>query len=127
MLKGDIDAFKQYSRCELIRFSGINETSGENTTNIVTNIVKSIDPCFIEGDIIRSHRVGQLKKTSFLSKTWTVDGKILMKDKSDRITVLRQTTLLRNISCRTFLRPLTSPIPLLLIPLIHQSPSCQTN
>jgi len=50
-LKGDIDALEQYSRRELIRFSGINETSSENTTNIVTNIVKSIDPDFADGDI----------------------------------------------------------------------------
>ncbi|CAC5395379.1 unnamed protein product [Mytilus coruscus] len=57
-LKADIDSLEQYGRRELVRFSGIDETTGENTTEIVSNIVKSIDPELADGDIIRSHRVG---------------------------------------------------------------------
>jgi hypothetical protein len=38
-LKADIDALEQYGRRERIRFNGIVETPGENTTEIVRNIV----------------------------------------------------------------------------------------
>jgi hypothetical protein len=47
----------------------------------------------INEDLIKTrntiaYRARQLKKAGFLSQTWTVDGKILMKDKSDRITIV---------------------------------------
>lgn len=61
-LKADVDALEQYSRRELIRFSGIKESVGENTTQIVKQIVASIDGDFTEDDIIRSHRVGNPNK-----------------------------------------------------------------
>lgn len=63
-LRADIDALEQYSRRELIRVSGVVETRGENTTTIVSDIVKSIDPDLVDGDIIRSHRVGNPNRRS---------------------------------------------------------------
>ena len=61
-LRADVDALEQYGRRELVRFSGIVEKGGENTTDIVTEIIKSVDSEFANGDIIRSHRVGKLNK-----------------------------------------------------------------
>jgi hypothetical protein len=69
-LKADIDALEQYGRRELIRFSGIVEKPGENTTDIVRNIVKSVDKDLPEGDIIRSHRkVFSVLQTSGLNNS----------------------------------------------------------
>ena len=149
-LKADIDALEQYGRRELIRLSGIVEKSGENTTYIVRNIVKSVDKDLPEGDIIRSHRVGklykpangppkprqiivrlrdsttkrrilkaskglkdgehfahvninedltktrntlayrarQLKKKRFISQTWTLDGKIFVRNNRELVTTI---------------------------------------
>ena len=152
-LRADVDALEQYGRRELVRFSGIVEKGGENTTDIVTEIIKSVDSEFAHGDIIRSHRVGklnkkppqnnstpqprqiivrvkdtvtkkriikasknlkdgelynniminedltktrntlayrarQLKSKGVISQTWTVDGKIFMKDKREKVTAI---------------------------------------
>lgn len=159
-LKDDIDSLEQYGRRELMRVSGIEEKGGENTTDIVKDIVKSIDDDYRDGDIIRSHRVGnpnrkdknnrplpprqiivrvrdpmtkkrilkssknlkssdnysqvlinedltktirllaykarQLKNRNLIKQTWTVDGKIFIKDKSDRISVTNTETALRS-------------------------------
>jgi hypothetical protein len=57
-LRDEVDSLEQYGRRELIRFSGIVENRMENTTTIVTDIVKSIDKDYQDGDVIRSHRVG---------------------------------------------------------------------
>ena len=57
-LRDDLDSLKHYGkRHKLMRFSGIKENPSENTTAIVTDIVKSIDNDFDDGDIIISHRV----------------------------------------------------------------------
>ena len=131
-LRNDLDALEQYGRRELMQFSGINEDKYEDTTAIVTKIVKAIDTDFSTGDIIRSHRVGnsvrkdrqgrtlpprhiivrvkdpltknpdyqnvlineyltkmrstvaykarQLKNKGFVKQSWTVDGKVFLKD-----------------------------------------------
>ena len=57
-LRDEVDSLEQYGRRELMRFSGIVENRMENTTTIVTDIVKSIDKDYQDGDVIRSHRVG---------------------------------------------------------------------
>ena len=57
-LRDEVDSLEQYGRRELMRFSGIVENRMENTTTIVTDIVKSIDKEYQDGDVIRSHRVG---------------------------------------------------------------------
>ena len=57
-LRDEVDSLEQYGRRELIRVGGIPENKEENTTKIVTEIVKTIDKEYKVGDIIRSHRVG---------------------------------------------------------------------
>lgn len=158
-LREDVDSLEQYGRRELMRVSGIEEKTGENTTEIVRDIVKSIDGDYQESDIIRSHRVGnpnrkdkmnrplpprqiivrvrdpntkkrilkssknlkdhdkysnvlinedltktrsllaykarQLKNRNLIKQTWTVDGKIFIKDKVDRISVTNTESALR--------------------------------
>lgn len=164
-LKADIDAQEQYSRRELVRVSGISESEGEDTTDIVKSIVKSIDPELEQGDIIRSHRVGnpnrkqqfgtpkprqiivrlkdnttkkrilkasknlkqeekfkyvhinedltktrnalayrarQLKKKNYISQTWTVDGKIFLKDRNDRVVSITTDHALTNYISDSF-------------------------
>ena len=164
-LRDEIDALEQYGRRELMRFSGLPETSGEDTTDIVTKVVKSIDGEFQEGDILRSHRVGnpvrvdkrgqklpprqiivrvknpqvkhrilkcsknlkesddytavminedltkrrnflaykarKLKTADFITNTWTIDGKIFLKNSKGHITTANtelalQTYVLKN-------------------------------
>ena len=56
-MRDEVDSLEQYGRRELMRFSGIVENRMENTTTIVTDIVKSIDKYYQNGDVIRSHRV----------------------------------------------------------------------
>lgn len=146
-LRDEIDSLEQYSRRELVRFSGIPETAGEDTTAIVRNIVQEIDSDWVDTDIIRSHRVGKprtdrqgrkpfprqiivrlkdtavkrrilkcsktlkdtqhsnvminedltkrrnalaykarkLKSGGFITNTWTIDGKIFLKDATGNI------------------------------------------
>ena len=167
-LRDEVDSLEQYGRRELMRF--IVENRMENTTTIVTDIVNSIDKDYQNGDVIRSHRVGnpnrsarnghklgprqiivrvkdplikrrilkctkllkeseythvrvseeltkrrnaiaykarQLKKASFVANTWTMDGKIFIKNNQDRISTINteldlQTYVLRN--CPTAMR-----------------------
>ena len=60
----DLDALEQYSRRELMHIHGIldggHEETMVNTTKLVTDLVKSIDPHLVESDIVRSHRIGNL-------------------------------------------------------------------
>ena len=152
MLRDELDSLEQYSRRDLMRFVGIAETKGEDTTTIVTNIVESIDDEYQAVDIIRSHRVGnpnridksgrklpprqiivrvkdpivkrrilrctknlkesanyanvninedltkrrnalaymarKLKNAGHVKQTWTVDGKIFLKNRNDRIVAV---------------------------------------
>jgi hypothetical protein len=61
-LREDLDALEQYGRRELMRINGIpdggQQETTANTTKLVTDLVKSIDPNLNESDIIRSHRIG---------------------------------------------------------------------
>jgi hypothetical protein len=49
-------------RRELMRINGIpdggQQETTANTTKLVTDLIKSIDPDLNESDIIRSHRIG---------------------------------------------------------------------
>ena len=173
-LRDEVDFLEQYGRRELMSFSVIvenrMENRMENTTTIVTDIVKSIDKDYQDGDVIRSHHIGnpnrsdrnghklgprqiivrvkdplikrrilkctkllkeseythvrvseeltkrrnaiaykarQLKKASFVANTWTMDGKIFIKNNQDRISTINteldlQTYVLRN--CPTAMR-----------------------
>lgn len=61
-LREDLDDLEQYGRRELMRINGIpdggQQETTANTTKLVTDLIKSIDPDLNESDIIRSHRIG---------------------------------------------------------------------
>ena len=61
-LEAQADQAEQYSRRNCLRISGIPETTGENTDNIVLSIANDIDSEVRLQDIDRSHRVGNLNK-----------------------------------------------------------------
>ena len=60
-LEAQADQAEQYSRRNCLRISGIPETTGENTDNIVLSIANDIDSEVRLQDIDRSHRVGNLQ------------------------------------------------------------------
>ena len=56
-----VDDLEQYSRRSCLRISGIKETDGESTDDLVLELAARIDVNVVPSDIHRSHRVGTRK------------------------------------------------------------------
>ena len=61
-LRRQLDELEQYGRRPLIRFSGIPESTGENTNSKLLDVTKSAGIRIVPDDIIHSHRVGDPKR-----------------------------------------------------------------
>lgn len=53
-----LDELEQYGRRPLVRFSGIPETAGENTTDLILDVTTKAGISINRDDIVNSHRVG---------------------------------------------------------------------
>lgn len=92
-LKTDLDQLEQYSRRNSIRITGIPEKEGENTDNLVKELVVKMSIPISETDLDRSHRsdltkhrkgmfksARQMYNQKKFKKVWTWDGKIFVLD-----------------------------------------------
>ena len=59
--ESEIDALEQYTRRNSVRISGVPETEGENTDEIVSKIADALHTHIGPSDIDRSHRIGKPK------------------------------------------------------------------
>ena len=62
VIESQADQAEQYSRRNCLRISGVTETPGENTDNIVLSMASDIESDIRLQDIDRSHRIGNPKK-----------------------------------------------------------------
>ena len=56
-----LDELKQYGRRPLVRFSGIPEAQGEDTTYLILNVTNKAGISLNRDDVVNSHRVGAPK------------------------------------------------------------------
>lgn len=56
-LRSQLDELEQYGRRPLIRFSGIRETTVEDTSAVILQMTKTVEIALDPQDIVNSHRV----------------------------------------------------------------------
>lgn len=96
------DSMEQYSRRNCLRISGVAESYGENTDDIVLNIAKSCNVELTLNDIDRSHRLNQVKRISGAADDYTQRPRdIIVKFSSyrSRSAFYRGKSALKNCEC----------------------------
>ena len=59
-----LDELEQYGRRPLVRFSGIPEAQGEDTTDLILNVTNKAGISLNRDDVVNSHRVGAPNDTN---------------------------------------------------------------